>query len=632
MAFYHKLTIKNRKEISAARQRLLIYIFLILVLFSVSIGYTRTEKPEQVYYFNYAQMTDVLENLTYQERIDEYTVNQSGAALTLDLGNTGKNWKYLYLNYQGQNTLWDLQIINETGEILSDQEIELVKGKNRITLNQQSFQKLRFVVSGETGSSFRLENVRLCQEKQVFSKKRFCLYTGLAFLGMTAVLLLLFRWVTLESCEKALHVFSENINEFLNVLGETISWHFTKKIKRLFRVCIFVIILLYITCIQIKGVDNLVSYALMHVWITGGLLLILAGLCNEKKNIETDKDWLKYILILFVFCVMLSDFFVNKKFRYAGFGMLFMGGLFCRAWQHMEHPEELIDEFKLSYKIYFALGICFCLVFRPVTAGVCYNGFFIDAASFGIASLAAAVIFGDDLLKSRGPVINGSGLIVSLYLVWSTQKMSVILIAMVVMGTGVLFGICRFIRKGSVSREKRLFPVIAGLAVGIAVTFCVRKLLYVLPYKLGQQHTFDMDVTEMIDVNIRTALGTCGWKRYFLDKLNVCKVYLQNINLLGNKYLLKVHGVRQWPSNSVVMNFFRYGIAAGISYAVLTAGYFIKGIKKGIRCLDFFAIGVVLVSVSGNMLEVTELPFGHLNWFLFYFGVCSLLGSRAEKD
>lgn len=210
--------------------------------------------------------------------------------------------------------------------------------------------------------------------------------------------------------------------------------------------------------------------------------------------------------------------------------------------------------------------------------------------------------------------------------------MSIILIAIVIMGTGILFGFCRFIRKDSVSRVKRFFLVVAGLAVGIVVTFCVRKLLYVLPYKLGRQHTFGMDVTEAIDVNIRTALGTCGWKRYFLDKLNVCKVYLQNINLWGNRYLLKVHGVRQWPANSVVMNFFRYGMAAGISYAVLTAGYFIKGVKKGIRYLDFFMIGVVLVSVLGNMLEVTEMPFGHLNWFLLYFGVCNLLGNRTGKN
>lgn len=636
---------KSIKIISDHDKRFLIRMLAVLLLLSASFSFSRVEEPETIYYITYHQLTENLSNLIYDERADQYTVSGAPVSLLFDMERKVSARNYLYLDFytaSGDDTLWKLQFLNEKDKILAEQEIVLHQGTNEVILEKQSFWKVKLLSERETGETFRIENVELRKIGKDFLVKLFLLIFTVSFVFLCVIVILLYQKAADAGCVQLIAEAGKNIDAFLDVLGDTISWRFTEKVKRRIRTAIFLIMLLYPTYFQTQGTDAMVSYMAMHMWIMGGLLLILAGLSHEKRQSERDDSTFRYVTMLFVALVLVSDFFVLKKFRYAGFGMFFMGGLFARSWRSMEHPKDLLEEFKLAYKIYFVLGLGFCLIARPYIDGVRYSGYMTDASAYGIAMLAAAVIFLNDFIQ-EGPdgshvrkrsksIANGTGAVTALYLAWKTQVASIVLIEAAVIILSLIFWTIEWAKSDNRNKAGKIICAFLCLIAGAAVSICVQKLLYTLPYRLGTQKSFAMDVVETMDISIRQAVGACGWKRFFLDKLLICKSYMQKINLMGHSYLAKYNGEAAWPANSAVMNFYRYGIAAGTAYTAMNVLYLLKAVRQALKQTDFFLAGIAVVCVLAGMMETTEMPFLHLNWYLFWFGICCLFAvGRGER-
>lgn len=605
---------------------------IILLLLNFSIAFTRTEQAEQVYYFSFEQLTENLENMQYNGTSNQYMTSAGTMSLSFDLEATRKGWRFLYMNFktEGKPVISHIQFIDEKGKILGEQGVLLQNGENEIKIPVKNFQKIKLQIEGAKPFRFSLKNVELRRSQKQFLYKKFFFYIVMMFFPLFGIYYFLCRRKLVENTAKACSV---SCSHFMDTFKNTISVYLPQNRRKLCRKGIFLFLFLYITYVQNKGIETTIANSLMYAWIAGGLILILAGLCWEGNIPERERPALSFFLSSFVILVLISDLFVKKKFQYSGFCMFFMGGMFYHSWKSMKHPEEVIADFKTAYKAYFVLGICFCMVCRPVAADIHYSGFMIDAISYGFAMLVSLLIFIDDFLKKGQCLINGSGVCVSLYLIWATQKPSVILAATFLLICSGLMLVTSQIKHKVLWDKKTILYKALGIIMGMASVLLVRKFLYVLPYKIFGSITFSMDAVEPVETGIRALVSAGNWRQLFFDKILICKQYLQNINLVGHTYLTKFHGVAVWAPNSFVMNAFRYGLAAGIFYAISVGLYCLKAIRVSLKNGEIFTVGLAVLCLWFCMTEVTEVPFMNLTWYLLYFGIGSVLAlSFAEEN
>lgn len=621
---------------SLLKERKAVYkIIIILLIISISFGYCCVEKPEKVHYPYYSQYTSNMDNILYDDTKQVYTIEGAPASITMDMGMKIKPVNYLYLDMHTsleQPTNWMIGYINSKGEMVYTQNVILQEGRNEIQLINNTLWQLKMIPDIASGVTFTLKNVELRNEGKDFLVKKFLLFTVTAFITLAFCIWLWLKKGPVQKSKDLLYEMKQNVDNFLNVLAETLSWKFSKKQKRMLRSMLFVIVLGYITYIEYRGVDDLVSYFSMHMWVIGGILLILTGLTYESHIQQENGSVLHSTLLFYLAWVWISDFYLNKKFRYAGFGMVFFGGYFLRAWRSMEEPEELMEDFKQSYKVYFFIAILFCLIFRPTMPGVHYNGIFTNSVSFGIMMLTALVIFVNDYLSSSIAIWNGIGAATALFYIWKTQKITIVFLAGLVIIAGAAFWVGAWFKGAQNKKISMILNCVVTAGVCIACIFVLESVTGVLPYKLGMQKEFAADIIETYEVTLLEALKQGSWKTEFYDKIQVCKTYLQYTNFWGNKNLTKYFGETVWPANSIVMNMFRYGMAGGILYAMMLATYLVTVIKLGIQKKNFLGMALAIVGITAAMTEAIERPFTNIGWYIFYILMIYVLSSKSGTN
>lgn len=629
----------QRTDIYSAGSRLIrenrqscIRWMLALLLFSISFGYSMVEKPEKVYYISYGQMHENLENILYNEQEDRYILSDAEAALMIDLEKRVSAVYYMYLDvFTGEESSWRLEFLDGKGRISASQEIVLSDGANEVILAGQTFYKIRLIPNLKTGDCFRIENIELRTEGKDFLVKRFLVFSGVAFILSVMVLILVHQKGWAQTVNRLLQEMKAHVDEFSALSVRTTSMQLKESVKRVLRMVVFFLILIYVTYMEHNGAEHLTTYFSMYMWSAGGILLVLAGLAYEDRGSRPDHSWLCYAMWIYLACVLVSDFYLNKKFRYAGFGLIFMGGFFLHAWKSMRNPGLLVEEFKCAYKIYFTAGAVFCLVARPCEAGVHYKGFFAESAAFGIMMLVALGVFLDDFQADKKIFWNSLGAAFAFFFIWKTQKIILVFLAGMLIITGSVLWLVRWLQLDISEKMRRFFFILTALAVSAAGVWMVNKCLYVLPYKLGTVKSYAADVTEIFDTELSVLLRQGGWKRCFYDRIQICKTYLQYVNFWGNKNLTKYFNDTVWPSNSIVMNFFRYGMAGGIAYGMMTVLYLLNAGWTAVKQRDYLIFALALISIVAAMTEATERPFVNLNWYLFWFGMGYVLASQKKK-
>lgn len=425
------------------------------------------------------------------------------------------------------------------------------------------------------------------------------------------------------------------VDGIITAFGACRCTRWKKKWVRTLRTLLFLAILGYVTSIQLQGSSYLVNRASLHRWVVCGILFILTMLCYEGSACKSFAgDRLFHFVFVFLVLACISDFFVSKKFSYSAFCLLVFGGLFCRIWCNMKQPGQLLEEFKWGYKIWFAAVVLYCIAVRPVMPGICYTGVFLSAKNFSISMVIAFVLFLSDFLNDRTGIINGAGAAASLYMVWTTQRVTVILIAGIAAAVYLMFWVFMWFGATSEIRTRRILSAVCAAVISIGIVLLLRYLLYQVSPVLKAQVTFGGEQREVINESVASALTGGGWLDTVRIKLWCCKEYIKQTNLLGHKYLAEIAGKTRWPENSISMNLFRYGLAAGAAYAVFLLYYLRQAVLVTVKQKEFFPLGLAGVSIAVSMLEVVEMPFVQIGWLVFYFGLAWVLvsGRREKQD
>lgn len=599
-----------------------IAIIVVIFLYGIVLAAAALNTEGKVYEFSYNQMTKQLTNLNYRFDSDDYCILEETSAFVFHIKDSDAVWKYFCADIGNSDLKCNLVFLNQEKEVLSEQQIELKTGKNQIELKENQFWILKLEIKQRPGECFSICNMQIREQSEnIIWNKVVVLSIVLSVIIGVILLFLEKRLFLFEKCSTKI---GENLTEFAKTLGQCVPKCLTYGKKRVIRTGLFCIILGYLTRVEMLGNSYMINYASVHIWFVSGLLMILAAFCWEK-DAKLKKTSIYIFVLLFLLFACISDFEVKKKFRYAAFAMFAFGGIFCKCWNSMEHKEHLISEFKGAYKLLFAVLFIYCIVCRPAYPGMCYSGYLSDTQLYGINVLFAYIVFLSDVQQKKTGIVNGIAAINTLYLIWLTQQQLLFLAAGVL---SVIYLVCflyRWIVVGTENKKRQLQKWLITFILGTMSVFIIRKIIFVLPIKIGTVIVYENEQQTKIEMTILEQLTNCNWKYFFMTKWLVCKEYLRHINLLGHANLTEFHGTARWPESRTVMNLFRYGAAAGVTYGLVLGLYFRAIVRYTKKHQDFFVIGLAVAGILAGLIAPMEKPFAQMGWIIFYFGICWML-------
>lgn len=402
------------------------------------------------------------------------------------------------------------------------------------------------------------------------------------------------------------------------------------------RTGIFLLIFVYLIFVEHEPALYIAKWAPMHMWHINGYLFLLTALCWEGKPTQKlRKSLLLAVTGVFLLLVCVSDFITDKYFFYCGFSLLTFGGMFCRSWYNMDNPGQLLNEFKKACKIGFLLTLIYCLAAHPVFPEICYTGICSSASMFGILMLISMTAFLSDTLKKRMEYRNGTGAAAAFYMILLTKKISIILIAGFIVIFYLLFWISCWEKSGPILRKVRLRKILLSAITGLTAVLLIHYLLHYLSLIPGMQEMYVNDQAETAEITIEALISGKVQIQNFLNQWQsqwlLWQEYLNNLNLWGHSYVLKVDKMDIWPGNSLIMNLFRYGIPAGICYAVWLLVYFIRAFYQSLKQSDFFLLGTTLICIGAGLLGAMEMPFAQIPWVVLYMNLGWLIVSSLPK-
>lgn len=428
---------------------------------------------------------------------------------------------------------------------------------------------------------------------------------------------------------------TQGLRLFTDVTGEAFLRIPMGKTRSILRTVIFVLTFIYLIFVEHEPPLYIARWAPMHMWHINGYLFLLTALCWEGKlTRKLRKSTLLLITGFFLSLVCVSDFITSKYFLGCGFSLLTFGGMFCKSWYNMEEPGLILKELKNACKIVFFLILIYCLLARPVFPGTCYAGICANAAMFGIMMLISMAAFLSDTLNKQVEYRNGAAAFTALYLILVTKKISIILLAGLIIVFYFCFWNTLWKKSGPVLREVRLHKICFSALIGFAVVLLTHYLLNFASPLLGTQAVYVNDQTEAAEITISALLsGEFQWQD-FLDQWKnqwlIWKEYLNHLNLWGHPYVLQIDGKNLWPENNLIMNLFRYGIPAGICYAVWLLVYLKQALHASLKQTDFFLFGTTLACAGAGLLGVMEMPFSQIPWMIFYLNLGWMIVSAGH--
>ncbi len=417
-------------------------------------------------------------------------------------------------------------------------------------------------------------------------------------------------------------------------IKDWLSLHLDDRRKGILRSGLMLGILFIVTYVQCQGTSYMALNARVWTWVVAGLLLLIACLCWEKDLNETRLLGSGFGKLLFVFLILLciSDFFVSKRFLYAGFAMLACGGFFCKCWSSMQDPDQIFTEFKLVFKLWFVVGVLYCIICRPTISGICYSGMYPDAESFGLSMLIAAVIFLSDMRKEHREIVNSAGMVCALYLLWLSKQTIILLAACFILILYAAFWIYTWATSAQENRFRILGHMAIGLAAGAVFVFLLRGIFPRLALALGTQVVYENDKSQAIGVTLLQLGSIEGWRELFQTKWTYCVEYVKNLNLLGHKYLLEIDGKEHWAPNGILMIGYRYGVLAGLCYIGVLVWYLVRAVKQSLKAKEFLLAGIAASLVIVGMMVTIERSFVCMAWIVLWFGVCGISFSALKEQ
>lgn len=595
----------------------------------------------KVYDFSSEDCTRDGEGIRYDFSRHAYEITEERGALTFAHVDPSVEWRYLYVKAKlpSQETI-PVRILyyNKDNSIFASQQEELYPGENYITMaSGKGCKTMVFTIDGQKGRMFSLDEVQI-RYRLPKSGKQIFLLTIVIGVILSAVWKLavkrVFPFVENWKIPDIKKTFPIDLLTFIhwrlgmdayNKLKET-SFYRRREEKR---TGLFIVLFLGIIIGNQKQYFTnklMYKYCILFSCVIFLLLTLLSLEGKDQKKVYTGR--LANIWIVFWAMTCVSDFFAFKFYKFTGWVMLLVMGIFFYWWRQMEKPEKIWREAVNALRYLFYPMAVFCVLYRPKTGGVMYNGFCRNSHEFAVYALLMWALFILHLIwnmqKKASVFFDGAGAVICFYYLLAAGDYYCIILALAYIAGMILFN-----RKKIIRRKIAMYFLAAMAAILLGTG--MHALTRFLPVLLKEQVVYederketnkDGEILRQLKMADQETYGDVK-KQNFKDIVLVWKAYGRKLNIQGNtEKSLSVWGGRENCRNGILEMMFRYGIFIFIPY-VLLMFYGAKSVvislrKENVSFERQWEFVVVLGFILLNMLESVEIPFGSVPWVMFY--------------
>ncbi len=598
----------------------------------------------------------------YNDSQDCYVIAGNDAVKRFGKWNEAVAWEGLYIDIEEldrEPVDFVFKHLDENNKQVGQTIITLKNGKNYIELNPEvPFWGFKIQILGGDELKFRLKGIRLT-ENFPDRKKMVILFAAVLAVYLTAAVMIIGIWGrTLRRKARKLNA-GDRVLYFLQSVYELIfraswkKWGYrkSKRQQRMTRILLFVFLFVYMVVVYDQGIYQQRANYKYHALVAAVVFLWIAWVSGRKNIVRLQwNNRLAYCWIAFFSVVCISDFAVNKNYKFLGWEMLLAGGMLFFVWQQMEQPEDVICNMMRALEIAFIPEVIYLIFFRQKYDGILYNGVFKNPEEFCVLSLMMLWVFmvefyGCIRRREKGTLLPlyGLGIALNFYNVLQTGELLGIDIAIVVLE---LLLIMLTAERESVIRKY------AGWFCICLVTVCAGVYLY---------HTAITKLPEMTGTNVvlqgeqfythkseeeMETLKESGNEIYQKlkvedsdQKAKVRKSYFREMNLSGHSNaVLTVWNKKKTADNSVLQIMYRYGIIAAICYILLfweygkalLADFKRKRKQKKAAEADLFAVGAFALWIVSGFFWNIENPFVQPIWIVVYLLMGKYIGKESE--
>ncbi|MCM1257597.1 MAG: hypothetical protein NC307_07050 [Roseburia sp.] len=585
------------------------------------------------------------EGIRYDFREHAYEITEDHGALTFPQMDPSVEWRYLYIKAEipsGGSIPIEILYYNKDNSVFASQQEELTEGENYITMaSGKGCKTMVFTVDGQKGRRFSLNEMQIRYKLPKSGKRLFLLTLAMGGL-LWCVWKLCLQIITankaggrageLKSCFplKLLTWIHQKLGMDAYERLKTTSFYHHRENKRKI---LFILLFLGIMVgnqQQFYTQRGMYKYCVLFSLIIFLLLTLLLLEGKDSKQVFSGR--LANIWFCFWIMACISDFLAPKFYKFTGWVMICVMGMFFYWWRQMEKPEKIWLEALDALRYLFYPVVVYCLLFRPKTGGVMYNGFCRNPQEFAVYALLMFAIFLLHLFWNvhckKVVLFDGAGAVICFYYLLAAGDYYCIALALA-------YGLGSTIyNRRKLLREKA--PVYLSMAIAaVLLSAGMHAGTRFLPGILGKEVVYDNERKETHkDGDILRQLKTIDDENYgdvkkqnVQDRILIWKAYGRKLNVQGNgEKSLSLWGEREYCRNGALEIMFRYGIYSVIPYLFLL---FYMGGKVIISCgkdkpLSFEKQWESVI-VSGfillNLLESVEIPFGSIAWVLFYMSL-----------
>lgn len=544
----------------------------------------------------------------------------------------------LFQFYSGENLLEEIPMRLQEGENVLE-----ITDKTATILYMRMYQK--------QGLAYDVKAVQYRENLPVWNSRIF-LALSLLFFFCCLGILFLGRWLMKkrEISLSAAMIQDPLQKIFLKIADKINERSLTPKMVHFWRRVLFFFVISLIN----YGERVNISQAILtrNIKICCIVLLTIAVISLEKQR--KLRNWnhpLALSWFLLAGCMAVSFFIVPKS---TDFGMVYLivFGFFFFVWGNMEKPEEIIHDLCFAIKWEFWLTMVYFCFFFPEQAGYVYRGDFLNPNPLALYFSVSSCVFLAELLDETERIffskcISALGFGVSVCMIWKTQCRSV------AGGLGLTILVSGYILLCSKNPEKkgrrvlRRFALMAFLVAGMFLGHVGINALTVQenqenvsgderPNGQGDIFTLQVEAAGLHDNKfLKKIFESRSLDDFTSGRIIFWKAYLRQMNFWGHESKAIINEKRRSAHNDFLGIAYRYGVLSVIPYLFYLFYYVLYGYRyfryyRGQRRYAVFPMLLILSVFPFLLLDVMELPFRHVAWFVVYLTTGILFEEKTE--
>lgn len=539
-----------------------------------------------------------------------------------------------------------------SGEHLVDEiPMQLQEGENILEITDKTATILYMRMYQKQGLAYKVKAVEYRENLSIWNGRAF-VCASLLFSFCCASILFLIRWtVKKRKIRLSIVMLQEPLQKIFFKITDKINWRpLTPKIVHFWRRVLFFFVIVIINYGERANISQAIFSR--NIKICCIILLAIAVMSLEKQR--KMRNWnhpLASSWFWLVGCMVISFFIVPKS---VNFGMIYLivFGFFFFVWGNMERPEEMVHDLCFAIKGEFWLSMAYFCFFFPEQMGYAYQGDFLNPNPLALYLSVSSCVFLTELLDETkrtffSKCISAVGFGFTACMIWKTQCRSVasgLVLAILVSG---------YILLRSKDSEKKGRRVLRRLALMVLIivgmflghtgvnAFSVQeKQENVLGNEKvsGQKDIFTLQV-EAADFHnnkfLQRIFESKSLNEFTSERIIYWKAYLRQINFWGHKPKAIVNEKQRSAHNDFLGISYRYGVLSVIPYLFYLVYYGLYGYRyfkyyRGQRRYAVFPMLLILVVFPFMLLDILELPFRHVAWFVLYLTTGILFEDKTE--